>query len=163
MSFKFDGTAPETIRYIDKGVITFLDKLIYNDVTAWENWILKTGTHTTQTFTFALGTGETKTGTTFSPVKPTKLYLNYKLICREWVVYHNVRIEGLTESGTWITLYEYGKELDGDSSSNYELAYDGTVTVNASQTIKQLRCSISGRYWENTVTVKITEWYQKGA
>lgn len=43
MSFKFNGTAPEAIRFVDKGVTTVLDKLIYNDVTVWENWILKTG------------------------------------------------------------------------------------------------------------------------
>lgn len=159
MAFKFNGTNIESIKFNG----TALDKLIYNGVTVWESWIKKTGTHTTQVFSFALGSGETKTGTTFSPVKPTKLYLNYKLICREWVVDHTVKIEGLTESGAWLTLYEYSKKLDGDSSANYELAYDGTVSVNVSQTIKQLRCYISGRYWENTVTVSITEWYQKGA
>lgn len=43
MALKFNGVVPESIKFIDKGVTTLLDKLIYNGVTVWESWQLKTG------------------------------------------------------------------------------------------------------------------------
>lgn len=39
MAFKFNGTSPETIRFIDKGVTTLLDKLVFNGVTVWKSMI----------------------------------------------------------------------------------------------------------------------------
>ena len=143
---------------------TTLDKVTVNGKIVWENWVKKTGTHTTQTLNFSTGTSQTVTGSTFTAVKPTKIHLNYSLVCREWVVTHTVRVDGLTESGSWVTLCTHNKSLDGDSSnaSDYTMSYNGTVSVSVSEPIKQLRVYIAGRYWENTITVKITEWYQKG-
>lgn len=126
-------------------------------------WVTKTGTHTTQSLSFALGGSQTVTGSTFTAVKPTKLHLQYELVCREWTVDHTVRVEGLTEAGSWVTLCTHTKRLDGDSSnaSAYTMSYNGNVSVSTSQKIKQLRVYMDGRYWANTVTVKIVEWQVK--
>ena len=134
--------------------------------TPTETWVTQTGTHTTQTLDFNSGNeGQTVTGTTFTAVKPTKLYLKYSLVCREWVVAHTVKVEGMTEAGSWVTLCEHNKSLDGDSSnaSEYTMSHDGNLSVSTASPIKQLRVYINGRYWNNTIVVKIVEWQVKSS
>lgn len=43
MSVKFNGTSLTSVKFIDKGIATTLDKVIFNGVTVFENWQKKTG------------------------------------------------------------------------------------------------------------------------
>ena len=161
MATKYDVSTLSGIIFKDTkaNITTELAKLIYNGVTVWERWIKKTGTHTTQSFTFTIN-GGTVTGSTFSAVKPTKLNINFKVGGRDWVTTISVSIQGLTQSGKWVTLWSGSKSVDGAEEDYYTM--NGDVTVNVSEPITQLRSVSDGRMTAHTQTVKIVEWYQKG-
>ena len=160
MSLIVNGTTiPETGTVKFNG--TSLSKIIYNGVTVWERWVKKTGTHYTASLAFELGSDYTITSGTFSAVKPTKLHLNWSFGARDWDnISHTVIIQGLTVSGSWVDLWSGTKKLNGTIEDNWYI--NETVSVSVSEAITQLRSHTSGRFWNHTQTIKITEWYQKG-
>lgn len=160
MALKFNGTNIESIKFNG----TALDKLIYNGVTVWENWVKKSGKYFSTTLEFEMnGTSTlTKTSSTFTPVKPTKLHLNWSISGRDWDgVVQAVTIEGLTESDRWITLWTGSGTTDASTGRDWYVNWE--YDINVSEPIKQLRSTTSGRYWGHNQYIAITEWYQKGA
>ena len=159
MSLIVNGTTiPETGTVKFNG--TSLSKIIYNGVTVWERWLLKSGTHYTASLEFALANKLTVTSGTFSAVKPTELHLNWTIYGRDWNVTHTVTIQGLTSSGSWVTLWTGSRSIDGANDGYWST--NSTVSVSTSETITQLRSVLTGRFWGHTQTIKITGWYQKG-
>lgn len=159
MALNFNGTNIETIKFNG----TALDKLIYNGVTSWENWVLKSGTYFSTTLEFEMNgvSTLTKNSSAFTPVKPTKLHINWNISARDWSgIDHTVTIQGLTESGLWITLWSGSRVIDGTTDDSWYV--NGEVAVSVTEPIKQLRSTTSGRYWGHNQYIAITEWYQKG-
>lgn len=141
---------------------------VYNiQITKWYEpvyWYLKTGKHFSAKLEFAMnGTSTlTSTSSTFTPVRPTQLLLNWAIHGRDWPVMHKITIQGLTESGTWINLWYGERKIDG-STEDCWYVYNETVSVNVSEPIKQLRSITGGRYWAHQQYIDIVQWFQKDA